>query len=102
MERDGVMVMVLLAVAAAAAVVFGRGGAKGKLHLEEGGEQKKGLWMGFEAQKTPKTKQIRGVKVMRISDNSRAKLELMSRWRPQSRLMCEYVQPLNHPRLDSV
>lgn len=67
------------------------GGAERKVYLEKRGRgekegAEKGLRMGFEDKKNPE-KQIRGVKVMRISDNSRVTLEAASRRRLQSRLV---------------
>lgn len=56
MEREGVMVVVLLVVVA---VVFGRGGSRKKSILEKRGRGEKegaerGLWMGFEDKKNPR------------------------------------------------
>lgn len=67
------------------------GGAERKVYLEEQGRgEKEGAELGsgwdLKTKKTPE-KQIRGVKVMRISDNSRVTLEAASRRRLQSRLV---------------
>lgn len=83
------MVVVLLVVAA---VAFGRGGEPKEKYTsrnEEGvkkKEQKGGSGWDLKTKKNPE-KQIRGVKVMRISDNSRLTLEAASRRRLQSRLV---------------